>query len=58
MKYMVKKTFAGTPVSGQAGKEVEIKSEKVAADLIKAGYIAAANEKGKKNTEEKKNEDW
>ncbi len=58
MKYMVKKSFAGTPVSGHAGKEVEIKSEKVAADLLKAGYIEAIKEKGKKSTEEKKNEDW
>lgn len=53
MKYMVKKTFAGSPVSGQAGKEVEINNEKVAADLIKAGYIAAVNEKSKKVTEGK-----
>lgn len=58
MKYMVKKSFAGTPVSGHAGKELNIENEKVAADLLKAGYIEPAKEKGKKNTEEKKNEDW
>lgn len=59
MKYMVKKNFAGTPVSGQKGKEVEIESEKVAADLIRAGYIEAPEGKtSKKTTEEKKNEDW
>lgn len=59
MKYMVKKSFAGTPVSGKKGKSVEIKNEKVAADLIRAGYIEASTEKtSKKTAEEKKNEDW
>lgn len=57
MKYLVKKTFVGTPVSGQAGKEVGIKSEKVAADLIKAGYIEEKTSK-KSATEKKTDENW
>lgn len=57
MKYLVKKTFVGTPISGQVGKEVEIKSEKVAADLIKAGYIEEKTSK-KSAAEKKTDENW
>lgn len=58
MKYMVNKSFAGTPVSGHKGKEVEIKSKKVADDLIKAGYIKPIEENSsKKASREKNNED-
>ena len=54
MKNTVLKTFAGTPCSGKKGTEIEIKNDKVAADLIRAGYIKAAGKGAKKTEDEDK----